>query len=88
MRLYYNVHYPNGDVKRHYLKHKDIRHPGLDKIFFNGSLCFQIEEMSEEDLWVKEINSPEYYRLLGLHETNNIFTCFVYDYATYILVEY
>lgn len=70
----YTVYYPDGTIKKHEYKGKNSyamwksNFPALDKVFFNyienKPIFFKIIEMSEEEIWVEEINDEEYYVLI------------------------
>lgn len=70
--LFYNVHYPDGVIQKHRTHYNNGMFPALDKVFYNykqfdenqSAHCFQIVEMSEEDIWVEEISHGDYNKFL------------------------
>ncbi len=64
--MYYNIHYPDGTVKRHKSYHEDKCLPVLGGAFYNlrdhrNCYClFIITEMGEEDIWVEKASDREY----------------------------
>jgi hypothetical protein len=78
--MYYNVHYPNGIVKKHLPLFSNQRLPGLEKVFYNGNNYYVIVEISERDVWVESISLDEYYKTIGDTETSRNNYCCVFNY--------
>ena len=79
--LFHNVHYPNGETKKHKARYDDDFcgfHPKIDKVFYNGDIHYRIDEMSEEDIWVEEIPKTEYSSILNTFGIVNRFAYFHY----------
>lgn len=90
--MYYNVHYPDGDVKKHKTRFKDTYMPGLEKVFFNARTVgfnlptyYIIVEMNETDIWVEEIDAVEYNRAMC---TACSFAYFIYADDYHLLVTF
>ena len=73
---FYKIHYPDGKVLKHKTVNSDLYLPELDKAFYNGKKYYQIDEMSEEEVWVEEISVDSYNDII--HKTDCTMDNFVY----------
>ena len=71
----YNVHYPDGSIKRHELEYNHQYLPDLDKCFYCNytdydgffiiySIYMQVSEMNDEDIWTEEISKERYMEIM------------------------
>lgn len=75
--MIYNVYYPNGAIKKHFVNDEDKNYfPALEKVFYNRKsyydniTYFQIVEIGEEDVWVEPITGKKYYEILNKFNIN------------------